>query len=165
MNAAIEFMRHVVNEWVRQGSIREVEYSKLRDMKVQEAVQKREALLPLLKDRSCTQCPSFHSHVRIVDPELGIPLMFYFQYKLVHTIKTLETRIQALKFFISDQNLELLPDYEQRIEVLKELQFITETGTVSLKGRVACEVSCTIGSGESAECIRSTPPTNSSSRS
>lgn len=42
---------------------------------------------------------------------------------------------------LSEQNLELLPDYEQRIEVLKELKFIDENQTVLLKGRVACEVS------------------------
>lgn len=42
---------------------------------------------------------------------------------------------------LSEQNLELLPDYEQRIDVLKELKFIDENATVLLKGRVACEVS------------------------
>jgi len=42
---------------------------------------------------------------------------------------------------LSEQNLELLPDYEQRIDVLKELKFIDENSTVLLKGRVACEVS------------------------
>lgn len=42
---------------------------------------------------------------------------------------------------LSEQNLELLPDYEQRIQVLKALQFIDENSTVLLKGRVACEVS------------------------
>jgi len=41
---------------------------------------------------------------------------------------------------ISDQNLDLIPDYEQRIEVLKELKFIDDNSTVQLKGRVACEV-------------------------
>ena len=48
--------------------------------------------------------------------------------------------IADLKLAISDQNLELLPDYEQRIEVLKELKFIDDNSTVLLKGRVACEV-------------------------
>lgn len=42
---------------------------------------------------------------------------------------------------MSDQNLELLPDYQQRIAVLQQLQFIDHTSTVLLKGRVACEVS------------------------
>jgi len=41
---------------------------------------------------------------------------------------------------ISDQNLDLIPDYEQRIEVLKELKFIDENSTIQLKGRVACEI-------------------------
>ena len=40
---------------------------------------------------------------------------------------------------LSDQNLELIPDYEQRIEVLKDLKLIDENSTVLLKGRVACE--------------------------
>lgn len=52
----------------------------------------------------------------------------------------LKANIEYLKMAISDQNLELIPDYEQRIEVLKELKFIDENSTVLLKGRVACEV-------------------------
>lgn len=49
--------------------------------------------------------------------------------------------IHSLRMALSEQNLELLPDYEQRIEVLKDLQFIDDNQTVLLKGRVACEVS------------------------
>lgn len=41
---------------------------------------------------------------------------------------------------MSDQNLQLLPDYEQRIAVLKDLGFIDENSRVELKGKVACEV-------------------------
>ena len=41
---------------------------------------------------------------------------------------------------MSDQNLQLLPDYEQRIAVLKDLQFIDPSSRVELKGKVACEV-------------------------
>lgn len=42
---------------------------------------------------------------------------------------------------MSDQNLQLLPDYEQRISVLKDLGFIDHHSRVELKGKVACEVS------------------------
>ena len=42
---------------------------------------------------------------------------------------------------MSDQNLQLLPDYEQRIAVLKDLDFIDQNSRVELKGKVACEVS------------------------
>ena len=53
---------------------------------------------------------------------------------------TLRANIENLKMAISDQNLELIPDYEQRIAVLQELKFIDANSTVLLKGRVACEV-------------------------
>ena len=52
----------------------------------------------------------------------------------------LRANIKNLKLAVSDQNLELIPDYEQRIGVLQELKFIDENSTVLLKGRVACEV-------------------------
>jgi len=48
--------------------------------------------------------------------------------------------ITQLKQLMSDQNLQLLPDYEQRIQVLKDLEFIDEQSRVQLKGKVACEV-------------------------
>ena len=48
--------------------------------------------------------------------------------------------LDNLRLAISDQNLELIPDYEQRLDVLRDLRFIDENSTVLLKGRVACEV-------------------------
>jgi antiviral helicase SKI2 len=48
--------------------------------------------------------------------------------------------ISQLRQLMSDQNLQLLPDYEQRISVLKDLEFITGERTVGLKGKVACEI-------------------------
>jgi antiviral helicase SKI2 len=62
------------------------------------------------------------------------------QYNTLHAEKVLRANIANLKMAISDQNLELIPDYEQRIEVLQDLKFIDENSTVLLKGRVACEV-------------------------
>lgn len=58
----------------------------------------------------------------------------------MHEIKIVENSLRDLKLAMSDQNLELLPDYESRVEVLKKLKFIDENATVLLKGRVACEV-------------------------
>ena len=48
--------------------------------------------------------------------------------------------VRRLRLAISEQNLELLPEYEQRIAVLQDLAFIDANSTVLLKGRVACEV-------------------------
>ena len=49
-------------------------------------------------------------------------------------------QILDLKHKISDQNLELLPDYKFRINVLEHYNFINAESIVQLKGRVACEV-------------------------
>lgn len=69
---------------------------------------------------------------------------------MVHTEKQLTSQISNLEHVMSDQNLELLPDYFQRIEgmsrfrflcsVLKTIGFIGQDSTVQLKGRVACEI-------------------------
>lgn len=52
----------------------------------------------------------------------------------------IKENILQLQQLMSDQNLQLLPDYEQRISVLKDLGFIDEGSRVELKGKVACEV-------------------------
>jgi antiviral helicase SKI2 len=62
------------------------------------------------------------------------------KYGKYHEEYLIRQKIEELRNIMSDQNLELLPDYEQRVAVLKELGFINENGNVELKGRVACEV-------------------------
>jgi len=62
------------------------------------------------------------------------------KYAAYHEEYLVRQKIEERRNIMSDQNLELLPDYEQRIDVLKELGFIDENGNVELKGRVACEV-------------------------
>lgn len=52
----------------------------------------------------------------------------------------IQENIIQLRQLMSDQNLQLLPDYEQRIAVLKDLGFIGQNSRVELKGKVACEV-------------------------
>lgn len=54
----------------------------------------------------------------------------------------IKENIASLRQLMSDQNLQLLPDYEQRINVLKDLGFIDDNSRVELKGKVACEVRC-----------------------
>jgi antiviral helicase SKI2 len=52
----------------------------------------------------------------------------------------IKENISQLRNLMSDQNLQLLPDYEQRISVLKDLEFIDFEARVLLKGKVAAEV-------------------------
>jgi antiviral helicase SKI2 len=62
------------------------------------------------------------------------------QFAMCHDEWLIKEHIQQLKQSLSDQNLQLLPDYEQRVQVLKELGFIDEDTRILLKGKVACEV-------------------------
>ena len=91
------------------------------------------------------------------------------QFAMEHDEWVIKDNILELRKLMSDQNLQLLPDYEQRISVLKDLGFIDEGHRVELKGKVACEVRplsahSPIASLTSASS-RSTQPTNSSSQS
>ncbi|KAJ9095673.1 hypothetical protein QFC21_005545 [Naganishia friedmannii] len=101
----------------------EVEWTRMRQLEFQEALKSRNSLASRLSNMSCKLCADFDDH-----------------YEILHERKLIEGDLQQLKLALSDQNLELLPDYEQRVDVLKSLQFIDDNATVLLKGRVACEI-------------------------
>eukprot|EP00057_Strongylocentrotus_purpuratus_P022189 XP_011676663.1 PREDICTED: helicase SKI2W [Strongylocentrotus purpuratus] len=70
-------------------------------------------------------------------------LCFNFQQhyaNMCHKMKLLED-MRHYRYLLSDRSLLLLPEYHQRIQVLKELNHIDKTNTIQLKGRVACEIS------------------------
>ncbi|ODN81482.1 hypothetical protein L202_01906 [Cryptococcus amylolentus CBS 6039] len=101
----------------------EVDWTRTRDVDVQEQLRKRDVLSERLSKFGCRLCEDFHDH-----------------YDVLHKRKLVEIDVQKLKVKLSDQNLELLPDYNSRMQVLKSLSFIDESDTVLLKGRVACEI-------------------------
>lgn len=59
---------------------------------------------------------------------------------MCHDQWLIKEHIEQLRQALSNQNLQLLPDYEQRIQVLKDLGFIDEASRIQLKGKVACEI-------------------------
>lgn len=59
----------------------------------------------------------------------------------VNKIVQTTNKINDLKQTLSEENLELLPQYNKRLDVLKTLDYINpENMTINLKGRVACEI-------------------------
>lgn len=66
------------------------------------------------------------------------------KFAMCHDEWLITQNIEQLQQLMSDQNLQLLPDYEQRVCVLKELLFIDESSRLELKGKVACEVPHTL---------------------
>ncbi|KAF7784214.1 hypothetical protein Agabi119p4_379 [Agaricus bisporus var. burnettii] len=124
MNEGITALSTILQDWLANNEpIPEVDWSKIRALDFQETQRQRDLVRERNIARACLRCPDFSSH-----------------YAIIHGEKILRANIAHLKLAISDQNLELIPDYEQRIEVLKDLKFIDENSTVLLKGRVACEI-------------------------
>lgn len=70
-----------------------------------------------------------------------MPKLIWGQFSMQHDEWLVKDNISQLRQLMSDQNLQLLPDYEQRILVLKDLGFVDDNSRVQLKGKVACEVS------------------------
>ncbi|KAJ8102318.1 NUC185 domain-containing protein [Lipomyces tetrasporus] len=101
----------------------EVEWIKMKNYQFVELSKRRNELRLKIAKCQSLRCPQFIKH-----------------FTQLHEESLLKKNIAELKQVISDQNLELLPDYEQRIEVLKDLGFIDENLNVELKGRVACEI-------------------------
>ncbi|ORX40739.1 NUC185 domain-domain-containing protein [Kockovaella imperatae] len=105
------------------GSDLEVSWSRMRDLDFQEMLKQRNILFERVSKLECQTCENFEEN-----------------YAITHEIKLVEASLTQLKIALSDQNLELLPDYESRVQVLKRLKFIDDNATVLLKGRVACEI-------------------------
>jgi antiviral helicase SKI2 len=101
----------------------ENDWSRIRDLNFREILEARKKEGEEATNRACLQCPNFLEH-----------------FAMEHDEWIIKENILQLRQLMSDQNLQLLPDYEQRILVLKDLGFVDESSRVELKGKVACEV-------------------------
>ena len=61
-------------------------------------------------------------------------------YSLIERKETLRARVNKLRHVLSNEGLELFPDFLQRKSLLRALGYIDKNDVVCLKGRVACEV-------------------------
>ena len=61
-------------------------------------------------------------------------------YIKVERKETLRSRVKTLRHLLSNESLQLFPDFEMRKAMLQSMGYVDENDTVSLKGRVACEV-------------------------
>ncbi|KAF8272987.1 antiviral helicase [Lactarius quietus] len=116
-------LENLAKECASSGHIPEVDWARMRSFDFQELLSRRVSLAKGLEGLSCVLCENFEQH-----------------YQILHAHRVLRDIIANLNLQISPQNLALVPDYEQRVDVLKELKFLELNSTVSLKGRVACEI-------------------------
>ena len=92
-----------------------------KDVEIGSKIYEREIILSRIRQFKCISCPDFLSHFNI----------YYEQ-------RHLTEQMAEIQFKLSDKNLQLLPEYHQRIKVLKEMHYIDDN-SVLIKGKVACE--------------------------
>ena len=95
----------------------------LKEMSLRTLLDQRREAANRAQERECIHCPDFPKH-----------------FAMAHDQWLIKDKIEGIRQLMSDQNLQLLPDYEQRISVLKDLGFIDPNSRVELKGKVACEI-------------------------
>jgi len=101
----------------------EMDLGRIRSLSVHDIITKRREAEDKITKSAAVSCGQFLKH-----------------YAMCHDQWLIKTQITQLREAISSQNLQLLPDYEQRIQVLKDLSFIDDATRIQLKGKVACEV-------------------------
>lgn len=141
---AMHSLEVIYEEITSLPDLPEVDWTRIRTFEFQDLLRQRTSLMERIDKFHCPSCPDFDDHVCSRDIMGSRIQLTSRQYAALHEIKTVEASLQELKRVLSDQNLELLPDYESRVDVLKKLKFIDERSTVLLKGRVACEVSAPV---------------------
>ncbi|KAL2872424.1 armadillo-type protein [Aspergillus lucknowensis] len=101
----------------------ELDWARIKELQLRDILDKRREKAAIAQSCVSLKCPRFVKHFEMQRDEWQI-----------------KENISQLKQLMSDQNLQLLPDYEQRIQVLKDLGFVDEQSRVQLKGKVACEI-------------------------
>ncbi|KAL4807189.1 armadillo-type protein [Aspergillus unguis] len=101
----------------------ELDWARIKELQLRDILDKRREQANIAQSSDSLKCPNFVKHFEMQRDEWQI-----------------KENISQLKQLMSDQNLQLLPDYEQRIQVLKDLGFVDEQSRVQLKGKVACEI-------------------------
>ncbi|CAG8705918.1 1840_t:CDS:10, partial [Rhizophagus irregularis] len=116
-----ELLRYA--DTTQKGRIIEYDWSRISELDFRINLEERDKLMEKLILFQCIMCTEFIEH-----------------YKNIHKERLLKRNLDDLKNTISEQNLELYPDFEQRIGVLQKLNYIDEDRILQLKGRVACGI-------------------------
>lgn len=101
----------------------ELDWSTIKELQTREIFEYRKQEAIKIQTSRALDCPNLVKH-----------------FSMRHDEWLIKENISQLRQLMSDQNLQLLPDYEQRIFVLKDLGFIDQHSRVELKGKVACEI-------------------------
>jgi antiviral helicase SKI2 len=113
----------VCSSWT-SSTFTELDYHKyLKEMSIRGLLDERVKAATIAQERECIHCKQLPRH-----------------FAMAHDQWVIKDKIDSIRSLMSDQNLQLLPDYQQRIAVLTDLGFIDTNSRVELKGKVACEI-------------------------
>ena len=97
-----------------------------------------------LKLQDLAAVEACHEHARLVAAVPALPSSVAPRLRAWHALldarRALSKRVEELEHGLSDANLQQMPDFETRVEVLQSMGYLDEDRTVTLKGRVACEI-------------------------
>ena len=65
MNNAVAALNELAKTWVQNGTVSEVDWSRLRGLEFQEALRLRENLAKKLEGSACVLCADFKDHVSL----------------------------------------------------------------------------------------------------
>ncbi|KAM4637145.1 LOW QUALITY PROTEIN: superkiller complex protein 2 [Amazona ochrocephala] len=99
--------------------------------------------IPLLRDPQSLEAAA---RIRELSAQLGTfqcvhRPRFQQEYEQFGMRRALQEQLEQLRFQLSDQSLLLLPEYHQRLAVLRALGYVSAGGAVALGGRVAAALS------------------------
>ncbi|KAJ0987857.1 hypothetical protein J5N97_006213 [Dioscorea zingiberensis] len=104
---------------------------KLKELVLVEKYHKYNGILQKMSENKCHGCMRLEEHITLQMER-----------------RRHKEEVNALKFQMSDEALKQMPDFQGRIDVLKEIHCIDSDLVVQIKGRVACEMN----SGEELIC-------------
>ncbi|XP_025811051.1 DExH-box ATP-dependent RNA helicase DExH11 isoform X3 [Panicum hallii] len=107
----------------------------LKSMSLVESYHAYHRLLQKMSENKCHGCIKLKEHISLMREQ-----------------KVYKDQLNELKFQMSDEALQQMPEFQGRIDLLKVINYIDSDLVVQLKGRVACEMN----SGEeliSTECL------------
>eukprot|EP01130_Rhizamoeba_saxonica_P018639 TRINITY_DN9399_c0_g1_i1.p1 TRINITY_DN9399_c0_g1~~TRINITY_DN9399_c0_g1_i1.p1 ORF type:complete len:789 (-),score=199.19 TRINITY_DN9399_c0_g1_i1:2391-4757(-) len=97
---------------------------KIKDVQFISIYNEQKRIAAELRGSKCHTCPHLKEQFDLVDKQ-----------------EKANKKIEAMKFMLSEESLNLKPDFDARVAVLKQLKYISDTKIIQLKGKVAREVS------------------------
>ncbi|GJQ12604.1 hypothetical protein GpartN1_g4395.t1 [Galdieria partita] len=119
LNRAVDFLRKIT----LSSRMDPKKHMNVNDFEVENGWQERETFIAKWRQSNVPKSNSFPFSLQLLDN--------YHQ---------LSDKLSVLQWIMSDESLQLMPDYTLRIQVLRKLEFVNEENVVQLKGRAACEI-------------------------